>query len=161
MIILIILGIVSLGLIIAVISLRIMVRKDTHTKSIKEQVYGTTLENASMGLAIVLAFVVAGLIIASGFAIATEVGTTKEFAYMRNQMKYEVLMIRIENQKDHVLEDVELYNDIVVYNTTIQKEQKLLDSKWVGIFHDQSIAKCKEIDLSAFSKEVQNGEDKG
>lgn len=80
------------------------------------------------------------------------VGTTRELDYIQTQSQYEVLIYRVENQKDHVLEDVELYNDIVEYNTAIRKKQKLIDSKWVGIFYDKSIAKCKEIDLSAFSK---------
>lgn len=101
------------------------------------------------------------LLFAGGFAIDAVVCEKHDKAYIEMNSQYEVLMYRLENQKDHVLEDTELYTSIVEYNTTVRREQKLVESKWVGLFHDKSIAKCKGIDLSVFNKEVQNAEDKG
>lgn len=157
MIILIILGAIFLAVLITMIVLQIVAKKIQRDNWI----LADDLNEASLWLLLPLVIVMVGLITASSFAIAGRAETLKEHAYITYQTEYEILMYRIENQKDHVLEDTELYNAIVEYNTTIRYEQKLIKSKWVGIFHDQSIAKCKEIDLSAFSKEVQNAEDKG
>jgi len=79
-----------------------------------------------------------------------------ERGYIEKQTEYEVLIYRIENQKDHVLEDTELYSSVLEYNKAIRYAQKAINSKWIGIFQDKSVAKCKEIDLSAFGKETKN-----
>lgn len=110
--------------------------------------------------AFAMVVLIVSLIVAGGFAIGAKVGTKYDKAYIEMNSQYEVLVHRLENQSDHILEDTELYNDIVEYNTTVRQEKKLLDSKWIGIFYDKSIMKCKEIDLSAFSKGVQNDKDK-
>lgn len=158
MIILIIFGTTALGLIITGITLKAVAHNMRRKQSRNGWVFAPRadeLDESCLWLLAPLIFAITGLIITGVCAIAANVGTTRELAYIQNQSQYEVLIYRIENQKDHVLEDVELYNDIVEYNTAIRKKTKLIDSKWIGIFYDKSIAKCKEIDLSAFSKEVE------
>lgn len=124
-------------------------------------VYAESGKNGDWEVPVFAMFVVIiALLFAGGFAIGAAAGEKHDKAYIEMNSQYEVLMYRLENQQDHVLEDTELYNSIVEYNTTIRYEQKLVGSKWIGIFHDKSIMKCKEIDLSAFSKDVQN-EQKG
>lgn len=113
-------------------------------------------KNGSVDIpAVAVLVITTALVVAGGVAIDAVVCEKHDKAYIEMNSQYEVLMYRIENQQDHVLEDTELYNSIVEYNTTVRSEQRLVKSKWVGIFHDKSIMKCKEIDLSAFSKEVQ------
>lgn len=137
MIIMIILGVLAA---IAIIAFAITFTKDNNIWEI---------------FAFAMVVLIVGLLTASGFAIDAKVGEKYDKEYIKMNSQYEVLMYRIENQKDHILEDTELYNSIVEYNTTVRKEQRLVNSKWIGIFYDKSIAKCKEIDLSAFSKEIQ------
>lgn len=155
MIILIIFGATALGLIITGITLKAVAHNMRRKQTREGWVFApraAELDESCLWLLAPLVFVITGLIVTGVCAIVARVGTTRELDYIQTQSQYEVLIYRVENQKDHVLEDVELYNDIVEYNTAIRKKQKLIDSKWVGIFYDKSIAKCKEIDLSAFGK---------
>lgn len=125
-------------------------------------VYATSGRNGEWDIpALVAMAAIIALVVAGGFAIGAAASEKHDRAYIAMNSEYEVLMYRLENQKDHVIEDTELYNSIVEYNATVRIEQRLVASKWIGIFHDKSIMKCKEIDLSAFSKGVQNGKDKG
>lgn len=70
--------------------------------------------------------------------------------YNKYQSEYEVLNYRLKNQKDHILEDKELYNDVVTYNQIIRKEKIYCNNIWVNWYHDSSITKCNIIDLSQY-----------
>lgn len=158
MIILIIFGATALGLIITGITLKAVAHNMRRKQSRDGWVFAPRageLDEACLWLLAPLIFVITILIVAGVCAIAARVATSRELDYIQTQSQYEVLIYRVENQKDHILEDIELYNDIVEYNTAIRKKQKLINSKWIGIFYDKSIAKCKEIDLSAFGKEAE------
>lgn len=78
------------------------------------------------------------------------VKSKNNIGYNKYKSEYEVLNYRLENQKDHILEDKELYNDIVNYNQIIRKEKIYCDNIWVNWYHDSSITKCDIIDLSQY-----------
>lgn len=61
----------------------------------------------------------------------------------------EVLVYRLENQKDHVLEDVELYQDITAFNSQIYYAKSVDTNPWINWFVDRSWACIEPIELPA------------
>lgn len=61
----------------------------------------------------------------------------------------EILVYRLDNQKDHVLEDVELYQDITNFNSQIYYAKSVDTNPWINWFVDRSWACIEPIDLPA------------
>lgn len=61
----------------------------------------------------------------------------------------EVLVYRLENLTDHVLEDVELYQDITNFNSQIYYAKSVDTNLWINWFVDRSWACIEPIALPA------------
>lgn len=61
----------------------------------------------------------------------------------------EILVYRLENQTDHVLEDVELYQDITNFNSQIYYAKSVDNNLWINWFIDRSWACIEPIELPA------------
>lgn len=61
----------------------------------------------------------------------------------------EVLVYRLDNLKDHVLEDVALYQDITAFNSRIYYAKSVDNNPWINWFVDRSWACIEPVELPA------------
>ena len=64
-----------------------------------------------------------------------------------HEAEREVLLYRLDNQQHHIVEDMELYEDILSFNSSITRAKTFDDNIWVGWFIDRSWADVEPIEL--------------
>lgn len=64
-----------------------------------------------------------------------------------HEAEREVLVYRLDNQQHHIVEDMELYEDVLSFNSSITRAKTFDDNIWVGWFVDRSWADVEPIEL--------------
>lgn len=59
----------------------------------------------------------------------------------------EVLAYRLENRDKHIVEDLELYDDILEFNSNVVYAREYADDPWIGLYVDKAWLGIEEIEL--------------
>lgn len=97
----------------------------------------------AFGLLAGLAFAL--LTILSSLAIHLNVNIEGRHAEYEAERK--VLAYRLENQEQHIVEDLELYSDILEFNSSVAYVRETADNPWIGLFVDKAWLGVEEIEL--------------
>lgn len=67
--------------------------------------------------------------------------------HAKYQVKREVLAYRLENRDQHIVEDLELYDDILEFNSHVVYAREYADDPWIGLYVDKAWLGIDEIEL--------------
>lgn len=63
------------------------------------------------------------------------------------EVQREVLVYRLENRDPYIVEALELYNEVLEFNSGIAHAKSYANDPWVGLFVDKAWLGIEEIDL--------------
>lgn len=130
-------GVCIITLLVSVIGIIIIVLEN---KSVIAEAWGV------VGIVVLTAGIILTLVLgAYAVGVAAKVGIGTEYQNML--FERETIVYRIDKEKENIVGNELLYNDIIEFNNKVRKEKNGVDNWWISWFYNKDIAKIEYIEL--------------
>lgn len=130
-------GVCIITLLVSVIGIIIIVLEN---KSVIAEAWG------AVGIVVLTAGIVLTLVLGTyAVVVAAKVGIGTEYQNML--FERETIVYRIDKEKENIVGNEMLYNNIVEFNNKVRAEKNGVDNWWLSWFFNKDIAKIEYIEL--------------